>query len=80
MVSVTLSIPKEIKEKMVRFSEVNWSGFIRKQIIKKAEELSWKDKMMQKLKQEQNIDEWAVDLQTKSRKNRISELRKKGLV
>jgi len=35
---------------------------------------------MQKLKQEQNIDEWAVDLQTKSRKNRISELRKKGLV
>ena len=35
MVSVTLSIPPEVKHKMEKYSEINWSGFIRKAIIEK---------------------------------------------
>lgn len=80
MVSITLSIPSEVKEMMNKFSEVNWSGFIRNQIIEKTRELSWKEKMLMKLKQEQDIDRWAVDLQSDSRKNRTLELKRKGLI
>lgn len=80
MVSITLSIPGEVKHKMEHFSEMNWSGFIRKCIFEKTNELSWKEKMLKKLKEEEAITEWAVQLQRTGRKGRFEELRKKGLV
>ena len=80
MVSITLSVPSEVKEVMNKFSEVNWSGFIRNQIIEKTKELSWKERMLKKLKQEQGLEEWSVNLQKNSRKNRFLELKKKGLI
>ena len=43
MASITLSVPKDVKEKMKKFEEVNWSAFIRKSITEKTEELSWKE-------------------------------------
>ncbi len=80
MVSVTLSIPEETKEKMEHFSEINWSGFIRKAIQEKAEELQWKETMKKELTKETEIDRWSLELQHNARKNRIQELKKKGLL
>lgn len=80
MVSVTLSIPHEVKEKMEKFSEINWSGFIRKAIEEKTKEMSWKEELFKKLKDGEDIDNWAVKLQRASRKGRYEELKKKGLV
>ncbi|MBI2671394.1 hypothetical protein HYX16_00500 [Candidatus Woesearchaeota archaeon] len=80
MVSVTLSIPEEVKKKMEHFSELNWSGFIRKAIMEKTKELNWKEEMLKKLRNEEELSDWAVKLQHKSRANRSAELKKKGLI
>ena len=80
MVSVTLSIPEDVKHKMDKFSDINWSGFIRKVIIEKTQELSFKEEMLKKLKEQKEIIDWSVDLQTRARKDRIKELKKKGLI
>jgi len=62
MVSVTLSIPQEVKHKMERFSEINWSGFVRSCIEKKAKELSWKEEMLKKLEAEKDFDRFALEI------------------
>lgn len=80
MVSVTLSIPEEVKHKMESFSEINWSGFIRKAIIEKTNELSWKEKMLKKLKEEKELTEWAVKMGRKAKKGRAKRLKKLGLI
>ena len=80
MVSVTLSIPEEVKHKMEHFSEINWSGLIRKAIIEKAGELEWKEKMRMQLNKEKDINKWALDLENKGRKDRLIKLKKKGLL
>jgi len=80
MVSITLSIPEDVKEKMNKFDEVNWSGFIRKCIVEKTDELSWKERMLQKLKEEQAIIDWSVKLARHARKGRAEELKEKGLL
>ncbi len=80
MVSVTLSVPEEVKQKMNKFQEVNWSGFIRNAITEKTKELSWKEEMLQKLKGEEERTDWAVKLQQTSRQKRFEILKKKGLI
>jgi hypothetical protein len=80
MVSITLSIPKEVRELMNRFPEINWSGLVRSSIEKKIKQLSWKEDMLKKLKNEEAFSEWAVDAQRKSREFRLKELKKKGLL
>jgi hypothetical protein len=52
MVSITLSIPEETREEMKRFSDVNWSAFVRSCIESKAKQLAWKQEMLAKLKEE----------------------------
>ncbi len=80
MVSVTLSIPEDIRHKMEDFSEINWSGFIRKAIIDKTRELEWREKMKQQLKKEEDLNQWTLSLQNKTRTTRIKELKNKGLL
>ena len=80
MVSVTLSISKETRELMKKFSEINWSAFIRKSVERKVKQLSWKEEMLKRLKQDEAFSEWAVRAQRESRKNRLEELKKKGLI
>ncbi len=80
MPTITLSIPKETRNLMKKFPEMNWSGFIRTVISKKTEELSWKEKMMEKFKTEQKITDWTLESQKILRKGRGKELRKKGLL
>ncbi|MBN1385743.1 hypothetical protein JW968_02070 [Candidatus Woesearchaeota archaeon] len=80
MVSVTLAIPAEVKQKMERFNEINWSGFVRNAIIEKTRQLELKQSLKQKLEKESEINGWAVGLQRRSRKQRLEYLKKKKLV
>lgn len=80
MVSITLSVSQKTKELMNKFSEINWSGFIRKSIEGKVKQLSWKEEMLKKLKEEEAVNEWAVKTLRKSRNGRVKELKKKGLL
>lgn len=77
MVSITLSIPEEVKRKMEKHDEINWSGFVRKCILEKTTEL---EDMGRWLKEEKEISGWAVKLQHASRKGRFEQLKKKGLI
>jgi len=76
MVSITVSVTPEIRELMQRFPEMNWSGFVKKAISEKAQELAWKDEMLKRLKNEEEFDNWAVEILRKSRKGRYEELKK----
>jgi len=80
MVSITLSIPAEVKAKMNQFPEMNWSGLVRQTIVKKTEELDWRREMLELLKKEEAFDQWAVEVVRKGRKGRFAELKKAGLV
>jgi len=80
MVSITLSVPIGTREKMKEFSEVNWSGFVRKAIEEKAIALEKIECLKKELDKEKGNDDWAVKLQRASRKGRLEELRKKGLI
>tara|TARA_Y100000310_G_scaffold324835_1_gene387233 strand:+ start:10694 stop:10939 length:246 start_codon:yes stop_codon:yes gene_type:complete len=80
MVSITLSVPEETRKLMKQFPEMNWSGFVRKQIEEKSHNLQVVEKLQKQLEKESEINEWAVKLTRRSRKDRASELRKKGLI
>ena len=69
MVSVTISVPKEIRELMKRFPEVNWSGLVRKSIIEKARELQMKEEMLNQFEKEKSFNNWAVNLIRDGRKS-----------
>ncbi len=79
MVSITLSVPEFVKKKMNEYNEINWSGFVRKCILEKTEELSWKEAMLRKLKGEKNVIDWSVKLARLSKKGRFDALNRKGL-
>ena len=68
MVSITLSVPDEVRELMKRFPEVNWSGLVRKMIVEKAKALNIKEKMINDLGREKEFNSWAVEVVRKGRK------------
>ncbi|MBI4453742.1 hypothetical protein HY636_03805 [Candidatus Woesearchaeota archaeon] len=80
MVSITLSVPEDVKELMNRFDEVNWSGFVRKCILEKTKQLTWKEEMLKKLETQKEMIDWSVELARKAGKGRLNELRKKGFL
>lgn len=80
MVSITLSVPEEIKQKMSSFSEINWSGFVREAIINKTKELSWKKEMLKKLEQEKEFEVWCVEMGRKVNEGIAKQLKKEGLL
>jgi hypothetical protein len=80
MVSITLSVSEKTKKLMNQFPEINWSGYIRKRIMQKVDELQWEQRMLEKLKKDQALSDWGIDLVEKDRKKRVKELQKKGLL
>lgn len=74
MVSITISVPEEIRELMKRFPEVNWSGLVRKSIQEKAKQLAVKEELLNQLKNEKEFINWSVDLGKKAKKGRLSRL------
>jgi hypothetical protein len=80
MVSITLSVSEKTKKLMKLFPEMNWSAFIRKTIEEKVKELTWKEEMLKKLKEEEAFTQWSVQAIRSSRQNRAKELKEKGLL
>ena len=80
MVSITLSVPEEVKRKMERFPEMNWSGFVRKTIEGKTAELAWKEEMLQKLEQDRDFEEWCLEMGRKVNKSIAERLKAEGLL
>jgi len=80
MVSITLSIPEEVKKKMEGFSEINWSGFVRKCIESKVEKLTWKEQMLSKLEEEEEsgFTDWTIEMGNKIKKGAWEKLKKQG--
>ncbi len=76
MVSITLSIPEEIRKVMKESPEVNWSHLVRQAIIEKASILTLKKQMLEQLnsKEEQELINWSVELGRKSKQGRFKEL------
>ncbi len=70
MVSITLSVPEEVREIMKRFPEVNWSGLIRTCITEKAKRLAIKQELSREFEKEKDFSDWAVDLIRKGRNKR----------
>lgn len=80
MSELKVEIPEEVGEKMKRFREINWSGFVEKAIEQKVDELERIEEMLRELEKEQEIIDWSVKLQRASRRGRFEQLKKKGLV
>lgn len=72
MVSITVSVPEEIREIMKKSPEVNWSGLVRKAITEKARQLAIKQELISHLRKEEKFNEWSVNLIRKGRKNENS--------
>ncbi|MEK6915305.1 MAG: hypothetical protein AABW89_02060 [Nanoarchaeota archaeon] len=70
MVSITLSIPEDIKKKMETFPEINWSGLVRTIIMEKIERLTWKKEMLKNFEEESWFNDWAVNTIRDGRKNK----------
>ena len=56
MVSITLSVPEDVRELMKKFPEVNWSALIRKAILEKTNQLSLKESMLNESRKEENFN------------------------
>ncbi len=80
MVSITVSFPEETTKLMKKFEEMNWSGFVKKAIERKAEQLKKVEVLKKQLDEEQDVTDWAVKLQRASRSGRLKQLKKKGLL
>ncbi len=74
MVSITISVPEEIRKIMKNSPEVNWSGLVRKAIIEKAQQLELKEKLLKQLNEEKELIEWSVELGRKAKKGRFEKL------
>ena len=81
MVSITVSVPEDVREMMKQFPEMNWSGFVRKSIVEKVRNLKKFEELKIKFdEEEKEITDWSVKLQHSSRAGRLEELKKKGLI
>ncbi len=70
MVSITLSIPEQIKDLMNQFPEINWSGLVRKTISEKAKQLELKKRLLLQLENENEFNDWAVRMIREGRKSK----------
>lgn len=67
MVSITFSIPKEIRRIMREFPEVNWTHIVRSSIEEKAKKLALKKELMKKFEGEKEFIDWSVNVVRKGR-------------
>lgn len=67
MVSITFSIPEEIRSIMKENPEINWTHIVRNSIEEKAKKLKLRKQMLKELKKEEDFNDWAVELIRKGR-------------
>lgn len=77
MVSITISVPEEVRNLMKKFPEVNWSGLVRQCITEKAKRLKLKAELLGSLENEKEFIDWSVELGRKAKKGRFKKLMKK---
>ena len=77
MVSITLSVPEDVRKTMKEFPEINWSGLIRGTIEEKAKMLVLKQQMLKELDKEKDFIDWSVDLGRKAKRGRLKRFNKK---
>lgn len=70
MVSITISVPEEVRELMRKSPEVNWSGLVRNCITEKAKRLAIKEEMLKQLGKEKDFNDWAVEIIREGRRKR----------
>ena len=71
MVSVTLSIPMEVKQKMDKFEWLNWSALAREAFIKKMRQLEVLEKFERDFEKSELTDEDCVVLGRKLKKEML---------
>ncbi len=67
MVSITFSIPDEVRKIMKEFPEVNWTHIVRNSIEEKAKKLAIKRELLSQLNREREFANWSVDVVRKGR-------------
>lgn len=76
MVSITISVPEEVRNLMKKFPEVNWSGLVRQCINEKAERLRIREELLKELEKEKDFIQWSVEIGKKAKKERFEKLKK----
>ncbi len=74
MVSITLSVPDDIRKVMKENPEINWSALVRKTIQEKAEQLEMKKGLLNSLKKEKGFIDWSVKLGRDVKKGRLKKI------
>ena len=80
MVSITLSVPEEIREMMKKHPEINWSGLVRSMLIEKAKQMQMREMLLGQLRKEDKLNEWAVEIGRKGKRERVERLKRKGII
>lgn len=75
MVSITLSVPKELKQKMEKFAWLNWSALAREAFVKRMKQLEILDKLEKDVVNSELTDEDCIKLGRELRQS-ISEKHK----
>jgi len=75
MVSITISVPEEIRKLMKQFPEVNWSGLVRQCISEKAQRLQLREELLGNMKKEKELIDWSVELGRKAKRGRLENLK-----
>ena len=78
MVSITLSIPEELREKMKQYDEINWSALVRKIIEKKVQELRWKEELLKDLDSQEKFNQEAIRIGDKIKESMWKRYKKEG--
>jgi hypothetical protein len=74
MVSITLSLPEDVRELMRKFPEVNWSGLVRTCITEKAKKLALKEELLGSFEKEKEFNNWTVELGKEAKKGRLKRI------
>ena len=80
MVSITVSIPEDIKKKMEQFPEINWSGLVRTIIENKIKAMVWKEEMKKRFAEEKDFTDWTVEMSRKVNHGVSERLKKEGYI
>ena len=71
MVNLTLAIPEELREKMRKFPEINWSEVARRAIAEKAGVLDQMDRILSKSRlTEDDVDKLGKEIRKRVWKRR----------
>ena len=80
MVSITLSIPVELKQKMDKFAWLNWSALAREAFVKRMKQLEILSKFDNLFENSEFSEEDANRLGELAKIDRLKELKSKGII